>query len=158
MSRPGRLLPALILLVVACLAASYAFAQARQDRDGVTLYWGLVPAAIVESKHAIDDLHGSPRRDGGHVHHLVVAVFDSANGRRIEDAVVRAQLREPGFMDEAPKHLPQMAVNGQMSYGQWFDTVARSGPYRFRVFVKLPAKPREIQFDIAAGTPHSVAR
>ena len=158
LARPDRVLPELVLLVVMWVASSHAFAQERQERDGVTIYWGLVPAAIVENRHAIEDLHGGPRTDRGNMHHLVVAVFDSATARRLEDAIVRAQLREPGFMDEAPKDLPQMPVNGQVTYGQWFGTVARSGPYRFRVFVKVPAKPREIQFDIAAGTPHGVAR
>jgi hypothetical protein len=150
--------PGLLLLVLLWLASLQAFAQARQDRDGVTLYWGLVPAAIVDDKHAVDELHGGPRKDGGHAHHLVVAVFDTASGRRIGDAIVRAQLTESGIVDEPPKYLPQMPVNGQMSYGQWFTTVAASGPYRFRVFVKLADRPREIEFVVSAGVPHGETR
>lgn len=151
-------LPALLLLALLWLTPWHVSAQARQDREGVTLYWGLVPAAIVEDKHAIADLHGGPRKDGGEAHHLVVALFDTASGRRIENAIVRAQLSESGIVDEPAKYLPQMPVNGQMSYGQWFTTVARSGPYRFRVFVKLPDRPREIEFAISAGTPHGETR
>jgi hypothetical protein len=117
MSKQRRL--TLVLLVLLWLAPLQAFAQARLDRDGVTLYWGLVPGAIAEDKHALADLHGGPRKDGGEVHHLVVAVFDTASGRRIGNAIVRAQLTESGVVDEAPKYLPQMPVNGQMSYGQW---------------------------------------
>ncbi len=148
----------MMLLALMGLASWQAVAQARMDRHGVTLYWGLVPGAIAEDKHALADLHGGPRKDGGQVHHLVVAVFDTASGRRIGDAIVRAQLSESGVVDEAPKYLPQMPVNGQMSYGQWFSTVARSGPYRFRVWIKLPGRPAEIEFAVSAGAPHGGER
>lgn len=149
---------AFLLLVLLWLAPWQAFAQARMERDGVTLYWGLVPGAVVEDKHALADLHGGPRNDGGQVHHLVVAVFDAASGRRIGDAIVRAQLSESGIVDEAPKYLPPMPIDGQMSYGQWFSMVARSGPYRFRVWVKLPGRPAEIEFAVSAGAPHGGER
>jgi hypothetical protein len=156
MSKQRRL--TLVLLVLLWLAPLQAFAQARLDRDGVTLYWGLVPGAIAEDKHALADLHGGPRKDGGEVHHLVVAVFDTASGRRIGNAIVRAQLTESGVVDEAPKYLPQMPVNGQMSYGQWFTTVAKRGPYRFQVWIKLPDRPVEIEFVVSAGAPRGGER
>ena len=149
---------AFLLLGLLWLAPWQAFAQARMARDGVALYWGLVPGAVVEDKHALADLHGGPRNDGGQVHHLVVAVFDAASGRRIGDAIVRAQLSESGIVDEAPKYLPPMPIDGQMSYGQWFSMVARSGPYRFRVWVKLPGRPAEIEFSVSAGAPHGGER
>ena len=104
---------AFLLLVLLWLAPWQAFAQARMERDGVALYWGLVPGAVVEDKHALADLHGGPRNDGGQVHHLVVAVFDAASGRRIGDAIVRAQLSESGIVDEVPKYLPPMPIEGQ---------------------------------------------
>lgn len=81
----------MLLLVLLGFAPWQTFAQARMDREGVTLYWGLVPGAIAEDKHALADLHGGPRKDGGKVHHLVVAVFDTASGRRID------AMRRPPF-------------------------------------------------------------
>ena len=36
--------------------------------------------------------------------------------------------------------------------------VARSGPYRFRVWVKLPGRPAEIEFAVSAGAPHGGER
>lgn len=93
----------LLLLLVAM--PSPALAQSRLERSGVTLYWGLVPAAVVADKHALAELHGGPPKGGGQVHHLVVALYDSASGRRIEDAVVRAQLSETGIVDEPAKYL-----------------------------------------------------
>lgn len=148
-----RHLPALLALAVLPLAVQPAMAQARVERDGVALYWGLVPAAIVAEKHPLAEMHGVVPKDGGEVHHLVVALFDAANGKRIGGAVVRAQLHEVGLMDAAPKYLTPMAVDGQASYGQLFST-AKDGPYQFRVFVKLANRPNEIEFPISAWSPH----
>lgn len=141
----------LLLLLAAVL--SPARAQSRLERSGVTLYWGLVPAAVVADKHALADLHGGPPRGGGQVHHLVVALFDSASGRRIDDAVVRAQISETGIVDELPKYLPPMKVNDQASYGQLFG-VAKEGPYRLRMWVRVPQRTDEIEFAVQAWSPH----
>lgn len=141
-----------LFLLLATLP-SPALAQSRLERSGVTLYWGLVPAAVVAEKHALADLHGGPPKGGGQVHHLVVALYDSASGRRIEDAVVRAQLSETGIVDEPPKYLPPMKVNDQASYGQVFG-VAKDGPYRFRLWVRLPQRTDEIEFAVQAWSPH----
>jgi hypothetical protein len=141
----------LFLLLITIL--SPAMAQSRLERSGVTLYWGLVPAAVVADKHALAELHGGPPKGGGQVHHFVVALYDSASGRRIEDAVVRAQLSETGIVDEPPKYLPPMKVNDQASYGQVFG-VAKNGPYRFRLWVRLPQRTDEIEFAVQAWSPH----
>lgn len=145
-------LAALFTLALLALGPSLTLAQARLERQGVLLHWGLVPAAIVSEKHALQDMHGFLPNDGGQVHHLVVALFN-ADGKRIEDAIVRAQLSESGIVDAPPKYLTPMSINGQMTYGQLFST-ARSGPYRFRVLVKLPSRATEIEFEVSAWSPH----
>jgi hypothetical protein len=132
---------------------SPVLAQSRLERSGVTLRWKLELADIVADKHALAELHGGPPKGGGQVHHLVVALYDSATGRRIEDAVVRAQLSETGIVNEPPKYLPPMKVNDQASYGQVFG-VAKDGPYRFRLWVRLPQRTDEIEFAIQARSPH----
>lgn len=87
------------------------------------------------------------------MHHLVVALFDTASGRRIEDAVVRAQLSEIGIPDEAPKYLTLMTINDLASYGQFFG-VAKDGPYRFKVWVRLAQRQHDIEFALSAWSPH----
>lgn len=149
-------LVALLTLVLLVLVPSITLAQSRLEREGVVLYWGLVPAAVASGKHVLEDMHGVVPNDGGEVHHLLVALFD-AKGQRIDDAVVRAQLSETGIVDESPKYLTPMSVNGQMTYAQLFSTV-RNGPYRFRVFVKLPNRAAEIEFAVAAWSPHRETR
>lgn len=137
--------------------AESSFAQARLDKEGVTIYWGFVPAAVVSDKHALDEMHGGRPGGGGQVHHLVIAVYDSASGRRIDNAVLRAQLSESGIVDEPPRYLTPMPIDGQMSYGQVF-SVAKAGPYRFRVWVKPPGRTMEIEFAIKAYSPHVTAQ
>ena len=83
------------------------------------------------------------------MNHLVIALFDARSGARIDNAVVRAQLSEPGIVDAPAKYLVPMPVNGQASFGQVFGTVY-GGPYRFRVYVQLQQRPQEIQFDFQA--------
>lgn len=146
----------LFTLALIALAPSIALAQMRLAKEGVVLYWGLVPAAVVSQKHALEDMHGGVPGDGGQVHHLVVALFD-AEGKRIENAVLRAQLSESGIVDAPPKYLTPMSVDGQMSYGQVFST-AKAGPYRFRIFVRLPGRPGEIEFAVSAWSPHRESR
>ena len=121
------------------------------------MYWGLVPAAVVSDKHALDQLHGGGPKGGGQVHHLVVALFDSNTGTRIENAVVRAQLSETGVVDAPPKYLLPMAIDGRMSFGQLF-SVVKEGPYRFKVFVKLADRTREIEYPISVASPHVQTR
>lgn len=146
------------LFAVALLAfgPSLALAQARLEREGVVLYWGLMPAAVVSQKHALEEMHGVVPKDGGQNHHLVVALFN-ADGKRIQDAVVRAQLHEVGIVDSTPKYLTPMDIDGQASYGQLFST-AKDGPYQFRVLVKLPSRPTDIEFAVSAWSPHRETR
>lgn len=141
----------LMLLFAAFLLSVDAFGQGRQERSGVVLHWGLVPAAVAAERHAADELHGGMPSGGGRIHHLVVTVYDAASGHRIDNAVVRAQLHETGIVDGPLKYLTPMPVNGYMSYGQMF-SVAKPGPYRFRVLVRLPDWSEEVEFAIAAGS------
>lgn len=140
-----------ILAGTLMLAASLgAAAQGRLERDGVVLYFGLVPEAIVSQQHPISELHGGRPAGGGKINHLVLAVFDAASGRRIEDAVIRAQLSESGIVDEAPKYVPAMPMNGVGSYGQLFGMV-RDGPYRFRILVRVQDQGNEVEFNFTTG-------
>ncbi|MBC7707369.1 MAG: hypothetical protein H7274_25930 [Rhodoferax sp.] len=140
-------------MALALLAPSTVLAQQRAERGGIVLFWGLVPAEIVSEKHSLQAMHGVVPSDGGQIHHLVVALFRKADGSRITDAIMRAQLHESGIVDEAAKYLTPMTINEQASYGQLFST-AKSGPYRFRVIVRLPERSDELEFLIDAASPH----
>lgn len=146
-SRRRRIAATLGLALLPATLWSPALAQSRLERSGVTLRWKLELA----------DMHGRPSQGGGQAHHLVLALYDSASGRRIEDAVVRAQLSEAGIVQGPAKVLQPMKGNGQSSYGEVF-VAAKAGPYRFRVWVRLPQRGDEIQFAIQARSPHRIER
>ena len=149
-------LVALVSTLLLAIAPAPALAQAHQVREGVTMYWGLVPAAVVAEKHALEEMHGVAPRGSGQNHHLVIALFD-AHGKRIVDAVVQAQLHEVGIVDAPRKYLTPMVIDGQASYGQLFPTV-KDGPYRFRILVKLPDRAADIEFAVSAWSPHRASR
>src|SRR5688572_30172845 len=77
-------------------------ADAGQYRtvDGVAVYLGLMPAAIVRghpSGHPERTMHGAPPAHAGppaatHDYHLVAALFNAATGARISDALVSARI------------------------------------------------------------------
>jgi hypothetical protein len=132
-------------------------AQQRFDRSGVVLYWGLVPAAVVAHTHDVEELHGGVPKAGGEVHQLVVALFDMATGRRIDDTVVRTQVSEIGIPDAAPKYLAPMKINEQVSYGQAFG-MDKEDPYRFKVRVRLAQRQEDIEFAFSAWSPDRAER
>lgn len=149
--RLGRRRLFLVALTIWLTVPGLAFAQGRQERDGLVLYWGLVPAALVTQGHALENLHGGPPSGKGRQDHLVVAIYDARSGRRVEDASVHAQLSETGIDDAEPRNLEPMKINGQVSYGQFFGP-ATGGPYRFRIWVTAPGH-REVVYDISANAP-----
>lgn len=132
----------LLVLVVLSIGSGAALAQSHLERDGLVVYWGVLPPAVVWDKRAPQTVHGPNWRDD-RSQHLMVAVFNS-DGSRIEDAAVRVQVMQPGRPAGESKSLTPMKVGDQLSYGEVFPVV-RAGPYRFRIFVKVPTQAREIE-------------
>jgi hypothetical protein len=154
----GRIAGRCWALALICLMAAGAFAQQQQERmerQGVVLHWGLMSADGLPQQ--IVDVHGGKPVSGGKVHHLVLALFDAKTGQRIDNAIIRAQLSEPGIVDGPAKYVPLMTMKDEASYGQVFGMV-RDGPYRFKVKVKLPDRPHDIEYAILAVPQGPVRR
>jgi hypothetical protein len=139
--------PYAAVICVLALPSVETLAQARLEREGVVLYWGLIPAAIASERLDLEESHGAPSPGGGRPHHLLVALF-RADGSRITDAVVRAQLKEVGIGDSPPKYLTPMVINGQVF------TSVLSGRVYFRVLVKLVDRTNDIEYRISVSPPH----
>ena len=73
---------------------------------------------------------------------------------QIPQGTTDISISESGIVDAAPKYLTPMSIDGQASYGQLFSTVRNTGPYRFRVLVKLSTRAAEIEFPVSAWAPH----
>lgn len=104
--------------------------------DGVALYLGVMPAQLVQ---------GHPKMHGGvpaagYEDHVVVALFDNATGRRIEDAQVKAAVMVPGLSSQW-KTLESMRVAEAVTYGNYFD-MPREGVYHVQLRIRRPGHPQ----------------
>lgn len=138
------------LCVVALWAADLAAAQSEpQTKDGVTVYLGVVPAAVVKDPppHSAErPMHGRVPR-GVHEYHLVAAVFDAASGSRISDATVTAQVSGLGLAG-SKRTLEPMQIAGTTTYGAFFSLPGRD-LYSVKITVERPGgagRPATVDF------------
>lgn len=131
-------------LALAASIAAPAHAENSQTVDGHTVYLGVVPAEIVkghEPGHPEREMHGgAPYRRGQY--HVMIAIFETATGKRITDARLVARVSEPGL---APmqKKLEPMEISGAMSFGNYF-AMGSAGPYSIKLAIELPATQRKL--------------
>jgi len=141
------------VLSIAALAASAAFAADSATHKvvhGVAIYLGVLPAEMIlghPKPHTEAEMHGGVPA-GQHQHHVVVALFDNASGKRISGAKVSARVHEINLAG-TQKKLEPMLIAGTVSYGNYFNMPVTSNPYRIRVLIELPgvAGVIEAQFD-----------
>ena len=110
------------LLAVALAVAAPAgagVADGVKTVDGLTVYLGVVPAAVTRAHlpaHAERTMHGGLARPGLHDVHLLVAVFNSASGKRVGNVAVTARIHGDGRKLGTVRLTP-MTVNGALTYG-----------------------------------------
>ena len=143
------LLAVVIVPFVWPITASAAEQAQRRIVKGVVVYLNVMPAEILQEKladHTDQKMHdGAPA--GGHVYHVMVALFDEASGRRLGNAEVAldvADIFEPG------KHvkLEPMGVGGILVYGNYVD-LPGTGPYRLTVLARLQGMPDTIEAEFS---------
>lgn len=109
-----------------------------QTADGLTIYLGVVPAAVVRGHptgHPEAQMHGGAP-GGSHSMHIVAAVFDKASGARITRADVVAHILEPGGIQRSVRLQP-MTVAGALTFGG-YTSFARGIDYRIGIRVQRP--------------------
>ena len=100
---------------------------------GLTVYFGVIPAAIAEGVARKEGKPNMHEPAAPHAQHLVVAIFNAVTGRRVADAVVSARISLPGH-DLPEKTLQPMAIAGTVTYGNFFD-LSQPGVYRIRLSI-----------------------
>jgi len=128
------------LMVAAALASHNAY---HQTVDGVSVYFGMVPAELVRghpTEHPESTMHGGPPAGGSH---LVVAVFDARTRQRLANVTVRARVTGEGKLD-LRKPLEPMMMGSAPSYGNYF-TMTGAGPYRIEIEIGVPGKARPVR-------------
>ncbi len=136
-----------LLLVVAWMLTdgSLVFASEEHARlvDGMAIYLGVVPCGLIQGLGR--QMHGGMAKIL-HCHHVTVALFDNASGKRIEDAAVTARVREPGIsgVSGVIKPLEPMPIAGSMTYGNFFPIPA-PGAYLVDVKITRPGPSHVIE-------------
>lgn len=111
-----------------------------QTVDGVEIYFGLMPAAMVSSNV---NMHGGlPRQESAY--HLTVALFDTDSGARLENAKVEANVVPVGLEDGRQKELEPMMINDTITYGEYFN-LDLSTVYRVQIRVDLPQREETLK-------------
>ena len=110
-----------------------------KQADGLAIYFVVVPAAFAlghPAQHTGRGMHGDVPQ-GRYVHHLLVAVFDSATGMRITNAKVTAVV-QGGLQSSATRiELEAMVVGGGQAYGG-FASLPPRDRYRIEIEVARP--------------------
>ena len=100
-------------------AASAGVVNGVQTVDDLTIYLGVVPAAVTRGhapQHPERSMHGGVARPGLHDVHLLVAVFSRPTGQRVTNAAVTARLHGTGS-NRWTVPLTPMTINGALTFG-----------------------------------------
>lgn len=121
MKRNALLWLAVLALLLALPAAYAEVLEQPLRKDGLMIYYGVLPANLVAPGDlTVADTHMTPggARDAG-THHLVIAVFDEATGKRLANATVRARVQPLGGATQE-KTLEPMQIAGTVTFGNFF--------------------------------------
>ena len=100
-------------------AASAGVVNGVQTVDDLTVYLGVVPAAVTRGhapQHPERSMHGGIARPGVHDVHVLVAVFSRPTGERVTNATVTARLHGTGN-NRWTVPLTPMTIEGALTFG-----------------------------------------
>lgn len=128
------------LQLTVALAAAMAYSAASADHfrkvDGVSVYLGIIPTALVLENV---DMHEGYARKEGH-YHITVALFDSRTGERLRDASVEVEVAAAGLESSRFRPLEPMTIAGTVTFGQYFQLPLKTV---YRIFVRVRLADRD---------------
>lgn len=134
------------VLIAMALALGPALADdGYRSVDGLAVYLGIVPAAVVRghpTAHAESSMHGGAGT-ARHQQHIVVAVFDAQSGARVENAQVSARIGGLGHVGEQSVLLDPMKIAKTITYGG-FVTLPGNDRYDIVVAIAIPGRSRPV--------------
>jgi hypothetical protein len=124
-------------------AASAGHLGQTKTVDGVAIYLGMVPAAVLQQHPGDYPAHDvSHIPTGKHVHHVMLALFDDSSGERITNANVTARVA-PLALAGPTKSLEPTMVAGVTTYCNYF-RVSPSDTTVIRAEIQRPDAARVI--------------
>lgn len=118
--------------------------------DGIAVYLGVMPAAIVRGHsptHVERTMHGGPPRSSVE-RHVVIALFDAKTFERITDAEITASVEGLGHVGRTTKKLERMDIADAPTFGGYFPFQG-SDKFTIRLEIKTAkrAKPTIVEFN-----------
>jgi hypothetical protein len=135
------------VLLLFLSAAGPALADSSGDSQtvgNVVIYLGLLPAPMILGHppgHPEVSMHGG-RRAGAGEYHVVVALFDARDGKRITRAEVSARVSEIGLAGQEKKARAH-GIAGTVTHGNYFK-MEGAGPYRISLDIHGPSEADQI--------------
>ncbi|NIR30549.1 MAG: hypothetical protein GWN84_14815 [Gammaproteobacteria bacterium] len=130
------------MLLAASLPLAAVHEPGHRVVDGMSIFIGVMPAQAIAKRGGVEaTMHGGA--GGAHSYHVMVALFDHADGQRITDARVTATVGEIGMAKES-EPLEPMHAGGVVTYGNYF-TLPRAGLYRIRIEIHVPGESRSVR-------------
>lgn len=134
------LISIVLLSLVGLVHAQRTAPRTGKDVDGVTIYLGVIPAALLVGHpkgHTESEMHGGPPA-GAHEYHVLVALYDSTTGTRIANAKVRVSAAPLGGT-ASERLLEPMLIADAITYGNYF-TLTGEGTYVIRLRIDIPGR------------------
>lgn len=110
-----------VLAILSAYSNAYAEVPGQPVRkDGLTIYYGVLPAELIAQQEHESGKHMQPTNEAGaDTHHLVVAIFEEQTGKRLSEASVRARVEPLGGASQE-KLLEPMKIAGTVTFGNFF--------------------------------------
>lgn len=140
------------------LAAGATAAELDDDpnveiADGIAVYLGVMPAAIVRGhaeSHPEATMHGGPPRTS-YMRHVVVALFDAKTFERITEAEVTATVEGLGHVASTTKKLERMDIANAPTFGEYFPFQGRDR-FTIRIEVKIAKRLKTVVVEFTYET------
>ena len=145
---------AVVLAVALIWVLGVTASASAQDSDnyrvaqGLGVYLGVLPAAMVRGylPHSPEaTMHGGVPA-GSHEHHIIIAIFDTATGQRVENAAVTMTVSATGQIGEHSVRLDPMAIAGTITYGA-FVNFPGTDRYDIAVDITVPGRSNPVDVD-----------
>jgi hypothetical protein len=147
---PSLLLAALLSAFVVAAPASAQESESYKVVDGLGVYLGMLPAAIVRGRPEAEMHGGMP--SGAHEYHIIVAIFDIATDARVENAEVTVTVSGLGHVGGRRIDLEPMKIAETNTYGE-FVTLPGGDIYDIAVEISVPGRDSPVRTDFSYQHP-----
>ncbi len=137
---------ALALLVLTAACTKQGDPRNSQVVDGVAIYIGVVPSRVVRAHPGTRET--SPMHEGvpstGRSDHVVVALFEDATGKRIEDAQVIGSITEIDMGNDRKK-FERMTTDASITYGGNIFNMPAGHDYHLKLWISRPGNKKVVE-------------